>query len=84
MVRGRSRKRYTRDNTIGDLQKFSAPAYYLSAKCLINPSSAQRITLGEHYGAINAANLKRAHSNIESGKAIGKIELEGFSIQLGY
>lgn len=37
-----------------------------------------RTTLGEHYGTINAENLKRAHKNIESGKAIGKIVLEGF------
>jgi|LWDU01.1.fsa_nt_gi hypothetical protein len=35
MDRGRSRKRYTRDNTIGDLQEFSAPIYYLAAKCLL-------------------------------------------------
>ncbi len=35
-------------------------------------------TLGEHFGAINADNLKRAHALIESGKARGKIVLEGF------
>ncbi len=35
-------------------------------------------TFREHYGAINAANLKRAHATIESGRAIGKIVLEGF------
>ena len=35
-------------------------------------------TLGEHYGAINAANLKRAHALLESGKSRGKIVLEGF------
>lgn len=41
---------------------------------------AKRIktTLGEHYGQINAENLKRAHANLESGSAIGKIVLEGF------
>ncbi len=38
-----------------------------------------RTTLGEHYGAINAENLKRAHKNIETGKAIGKIVLQGFA-----
>ncbi|MGE8225365.1 MAG: zinc-binding alcohol dehydrogenase family protein [Stenotrophomonas sp.] len=38
-----------------------------------------RTTLGEHYGAITAANLKRAHAHIESGKAKGKIVLEGFA-----
>ncbi|MGY4831533.1 zinc-binding alcohol dehydrogenase family protein [Sphaerotilaceae bacterium SBD11-9] len=37
-----------------------------------------RTTLGEHYGAINAANLKRAHAFIESGLARGKVVLEGF------
>ncbi len=37
-----------------------------------------RTTLGERYGAINAANLKRAHAFIESGKAKGKVVLEGF------
>ena len=37
-----------------------------------------RTTLGEHFGAINADNLKRAHALIESGKAKGKIVLEGF------
>ena len=35
-------------------------------------------TVGEHFGAINAANLRRAHALIESGKARGKIVLEGF------
>lgn len=38
-----------------------------------------RTTLGEHFGTINAANLKRAHALIESGKARGKIVLEGFA-----
>lgn len=37
-----------------------------------------RSTLGEHYGTINAANLRRAHAHVESGKARGKIVLEGF------
>ena len=37
-----------------------------------------RTTLGENFGVINAANLKRAHALIESGKARGKITLEGF------
>ncbi|NVK38375.1 MAG: zinc-binding alcohol dehydrogenase family protein [Gammaproteobacteria bacterium] len=35
-------------------------------------------TLGEHYGQINAENLKRAHAHIESNQALGKIVLEGF------
>jgi hypothetical protein len=37
-----------------------------------------RTTLGEHFGRINAANLKRAHAFVESGKVRGKIVLEGF------
>jgi hypothetical protein len=35
-------------------------------------------TLGEHFGHIDAANLRRAHALQESGKARGKIVLEGF------
>jgi len=35
-------------------------------------------TLGEHFGTIDAANLRRAHALIESHRAIGKIVLENF------
>ncbi|WP_088343356.1 MULTISPECIES: zinc-binding alcohol dehydrogenase family protein [Rhodomicrobium] len=38
-----------------------------------------RTTLGEHFGPIDAANLKRAHALIESHRAKGKIVLEGFA-----
>lgn len=38
-----------------------------------------RTTLAETFGIINAANLKRAHTLLESGKAKGKIVLEGFA-----
>jgi zinc-binding alcohol dehydrogenase family protein len=37
-----------------------------------------RTTLGEHFGRINASNLRRAHALLESGTARGKIVLEGF------
>lgn len=37
-----------------------------------------RTTTGEHFGTINAANLRRAHALIESGRSRGKIVLEGF------
>ena len=37
-----------------------------------------KTTLNEVLGPINAANLKRAHAIIESGKARGKVVLEGF------
>jgi len=35
-------------------------------------------TFGKNLGTINAENLKAAHVELESGKAIGKIVLEGF------
>ena len=37
-----------------------------------------KTTRTEHFGTINAANLMKAHALIESGKAIGKVVLEGF------
>lgn len=42
-------------------------------------AGALRTTVSEHFGAINAANLRRAHALLESGKSRGKIVLEGFS-----
>lgn len=41
-------------------------------------SGVLKTTLGERFGAINAANLKRAHALLESNRARGKIVLEGF------
>ncbi|TGV29781.1 zinc-binding alcohol dehydrogenase family protein, partial [Mesorhizobium sp. M8A.F.Ca.ET.142.01.1.1] len=35
-------------------------------------------TLGEHFGRIDAANLRRAHALLESHRAKGKIVLEGW------
>jgi NADPH2:quinone reductase len=37
-----------------------------------------RTTQGESIGAINAANLRRAHQLLELGHTIGKLVLEGF------
>ncbi len=37
-----------------------------------------RTTLAERFGTINATNLKRAHALVESGKARGKVVLEGW------
>ncbi|WP_414157188.1 zinc-binding alcohol dehydrogenase family protein [Pseudomonas sp. BNK-15] len=37
-----------------------------------------KTTVGEHFGTINADNLRRAHTLLESGKARGKVVLEGF------
>lgn len=41
-------------------------------------SGVLKTTLGEHFGRIDAANLRRAHALLESGQARGKIVLEGF------
>ena len=38
-----------------------------------------RTTLDQRFGTINAENLKRAHALIESGKARGKLVLEGWA-----
>lgn len=37
-----------------------------------------RTTVGERFGKINAANLRRAHALIETHRARGKVVLEGF------
>lgn len=41
-------------------------------------SGALRTTVGQRIGKIDAANLRRAHAIIESGKARGKLVLAGF------
>ncbi|MET0935275.1 MAG: zinc-binding alcohol dehydrogenase family protein [Luteibacter sp.] len=38
-----------------------------------------RTTMRENVGTIDAANLRRAHELLESGKTIGKVVLEGFA-----
>ena len=37
-----------------------------------------KTTLSEEFGKINAANLRRAHALIESGRSKGKVVLSGF------
>ena len=37
-----------------------------------------KTTLAENFGAINAANLRRAHALIETNRSVGKIVLAGF------
>jgi len=37
-----------------------------------------RTTAGKHMGTINADNLRAAHAELEAGRAVGKIVLEGF------
>ncbi|CAB3746287.1 zinc-binding alcohol dehydrogenase family protein [Paraburkholderia solisilvae] len=41
-------------------------------------SGMLKATTGEHFGKINAENLRRAHQLLESHRAKGKIVLEGF------
>jgi zinc-binding alcohol dehydrogenase family protein len=41
-------------------------------------SQVLKTTLGEHYGKISAENLQKAHAQIETGRSVGKIVLEGF------
>jgi zinc-binding alcohol dehydrogenase family protein len=50
----------------------------LNRVSLLIDQGVLKTTLGEHFGTINAENLRRAHAVIESGKAKGKIVLEGF------
>lgn len=38
-----------------------------------------RTTATQNLGVINAANLKKAHEQLESGSTIGKVVLEGFA-----
>ncbi|RRV10057.1 zinc-binding alcohol dehydrogenase family protein [Pseudomonas sp. v388] len=41
-------------------------------------SGLLRTTVGDNYGRLSAENLRRAHALLESGKAKGKIVMEGF------
>jgi zinc-binding alcohol dehydrogenase family protein len=50
----------------------------LNAMSALVDQGKVRTTLNEHFGTINAVNLKRAHALIESGQSRGKIVLEGF------
>ncbi len=38
-----------------------------------------KTTIGKHLGVISADNLRAAHAELEAGRAIGKLVLEGFS-----
>lgn len=39
-----------------------------------------KTTVGQHFGKINAENLRRAHALVESNKAVGKLVLEGMAL----
>lgn len=59
----------------GDMQRQHEILQQISQ--LIDNQTLQT-TAGEHHGTINAANLRKAHALIESGRARGKIVLSGF------
>ena len=54
------------------------PAHLLNDVADLIDKGVLRTTLDESFGTINAANLKRAHALLESGKSRGKIVLEGW------
>ena len=51
----------------------------LSETAALVDAGLVRTTLAENLGPVNAANLKRAHALIESGRARGKVVLEGWA-----
>ncbi len=55
-----------------------AQHYILEEIARLIDSGILRTTLAETLSPINAANLRKAHAALESGKTIGKIVLEGF------
>ena len=50
----------------------------LSEVAALVDSGVLRTTARENFGAISAANLRRAHAAVESGSSIGKSVLAGF------
>jgi NADPH:quinone reductase len=57
----------------------SAQGELLNEVARLVEAGTLRTTLGENFGLINAANLRRAHALIETGRARGKVVLEGFN-----
>ena len=66
-----TRSLFTTNDMIGQHELLTEVAQLVDAGVI-------RTTLAERFGTINAANLKRAHALIETGKARGKIVLEGW------
>lgn len=58
--------------------RISAQHRTLEAIAHLVDNGTIKTTMTEHFGTINAANLRRAHAAIEEGSARGKIVLEGF------
>ncbi|HEY0182393.1 MAG TPA: zinc-binding alcohol dehydrogenase family protein [Rhodopila sp.] len=59
-------------------EDMAAQSILLNEVSRLVDAGAVRTTLGENLGPITAANLKRAHALVESGRARGKVVLEGF------
>ena len=58
----------------GALGAYQAGVYQAMHEANIMPDWVAGVSIG----AINAANMRRAHALVESGKSRGKIVLEGF------
>jgi zinc-binding alcohol dehydrogenase family protein len=67
-----TRSLFSTDDMIGQHRMLNEVAQLVDAGLI-------RTTLAETFGTINAANLKRAHALLESGKSRGKVVLEGWS-----
>ena len=61
-----------------DTADIAAQGELLDTVSRLVDDGAIRTTLSQTLGPINAANLRRAHALIESGRAKGKIVLAGF------
>ncbi|MDW9670252.1 zinc-binding alcohol dehydrogenase family protein [Sinorhizobium meliloti] len=61
--------------TTGDIAEQN---HLLSEVSALVDAGVLKTTLTEEFGAINAANLRRAHAAVESGRSIGKSVLSGF------
>ena len=53
-------------------------AEILDAAATLVDKGELRTTMTTNLGRITAANLKRAHKQLEAGRVIGKLVLEGF------
>lgn len=62
-----------------DTADIAAQGALLTEVARLVDAGAIRTTRTETFGAINAANLKRAHGLLESGRARGKVVLQGFA-----
>lgn len=61
-----------------ETQDIAAQHRLLTEVATLIDNQTIKTTLGEHYGKISAENLQKAHTQLETGRAVGKIVLEGF------